>query len=349
MLLSHSGHTSRKSSLFQPPLFQEKIEKYAQATLKRFRAMTRMEALFHLLFSLLSLTEIVFFITFFSFFTHTSILAFTLAGFFLTAFTYLILHFYFQSQKPEQLTSLQRDFTEKCRDLIPYNRGSSQHHLSLAHALYNCVAIFHSQEYFYYPTPSGWESLSSVIQKLSCWSHWKELHKMKELLLQQAIQEHYELIKNIPTDLEAHASLAQAHLLLSKLYLNPQKLAPEEEIPWVPKEYLSEAMGEKLLASSWRAIEEFKIVDSFAPNDPWVHAQLRTIYADLDLRQEEIAICEKLLKLVPKDRDLLFRLGVLYLKEGLYAKGLTLYDKLLKEEDPRAEELISHYGNFLDA
>src|SRR3990172_13210846 len=140
MLLSHAGHTSRKSSLFQPPLFQEKIEKYAQATLKRFRAMTRREALFHLLFSLLSLTEIVFFITFFSFFTHTSILAFTLAGFFLTAFTYLILLFFFQAKKPEQFLQLQKAFTEKCRELVPYPLGSAQHHLTIAHAFYRFLA-----------------------------------------------------------------------------------------------------------------------------------------------------------------------------------------------------------------
>src|SRR3989304_4891754 len=128
MLLSHSGHTSRKSSLFQPPLFQEKIEKYAQATLKRFRAMTRMEALFHLLFSLLSLTEIVFFITFFSFFTHTSILAFTLAGFFLTAFNYLIRHAHFQSQNPKQPTPHQHHSTKKHRNPTPNNRETPQHH-----------------------------------------------------------------------------------------------------------------------------------------------------------------------------------------------------------------------------
>ena len=334
----------RRQSYFNPLLFEEKIEAYSSSILKRFRTITLTLSLFHLFFFLLCLSEVFAFLSFFSFFTHISILAFTLAGFFLTAFSYFILLFYFQAKKPQQFLELRDVYTEKCRSLIPYSPGTSKHHLSVAHGLYKLVAMLHSQEYFYYPTPSKWQSLTAVIQKLSSWSHWKDLHKMKELLIHRAIQEHYELIKNVPTDLEAHASLAQAYLLLSRLYLDPRKLSPEEDLPWVPKEYSSDDMQEKLSNASVRAIEELKIVDSFSSNDPWVHSQLAGIYRDLDMTEEEISTNEKLLKIAPRDPDILLRLGTLYFIEGHHAKGLTIYDKLLKDEDPRAEELIAHYG-----
>ena len=339
----------RRKSFFNPLLFEEKVETYSQSILKRFRTITRTHSLFHLFFFLLCLLEIFAFISFFSFFTHTTILAFTLAGFLLTAFSYLILLFYFQAKKPQQFQELHTVFVEKCRTLIPHGHGSSKHHLSVAHALYKLVTTLHAQEYFYYPTPSRWATTTSVIQKLSSWSHWRDLHKMKELLVQSAIQEHYELIKNAPTDIEAHASLAQAYLLLSRLYLNPRKLNPDEDLPWVPKEYSSEEMLEKLSGASRRAIEEFKIVDSFSPNDPWVHTQLAAIYRDLEMTKEEITTNEKLLNIAPKDPDILLRLGTLYFIEGHHAKGLTIYDKLLKDEDPRADELIAHYGTLFSS
>lgn len=344
--MSYTQETTqpRRKSFFNPLLFEEKVETYAESILKRFRTITRTHSLFHLFFFLLCLLEVFAFISFFSFFTHATILAFTLAGFLLTAFSYLILLFYFQAKKPQQFLQLRSAFLEKCRTLIPHNRGTPKHHLSIAHALYKLVATLHAQEYFYYPTPSKWSSLTAVIQKLSSWSHWRDLHKMKELLVHSAIGEHYELIKNMPTDIEAHASLAQAYVLLSRLYLDPRKLSPDEDLPWVPKEYSSDEMQEKLSAASHRAIEEFKIVDSFAPNDPWVHTQLAAIYRDLEMSQDEITTNEKLLTIAPKDPDILLRLGTLYFQEGHHAKGLTIYDKLLKDEDPRAEALIAHYG-----
>ena len=156
------------------------------------------------------------------------------------------------------------------------------------------------------------------------------------------------MIKQLPTDLEAHASLAQAYLLLSRLYLNPRKLNPDEEFPWVPKEYESDEMQNKLARASQRAIEELLIVDSFSPNDPWVHTQLALIYSDLDMADEEIATNEKLIKIAPRDSAILLRLGTLYFQEGHHAKGLTLYEKLLKSDDPRATELIGHYGALFD-
>ncbi len=334
---------------FNPLLFEERVSALAKSVLKQFRTITRAHTLFHLFFFLLGLLEVLALLSFFSFFTHTSVLAFTLAGFFLTVFSYSILLFYSQAKKPEQCQALKDSFVSQCSSLIPYSPGTSNYHLSIAHSLYTLVRVLHAQEYFYYPTPSRFASITSAMQKLSSWSHWKELHKMKELLIERAIQEHFSLIKELPTDVEAHASLAQAYMLLSTLYLDPRKVSPEEELPWVPKDYSGQEMQEKLGNAALRAIEEFKIVDSFAPNDPWVHGKLASLYRDLGRIEEEIETLQKLIKIAPKDPDVLVRLGTLYFQVGSHAKGLHIYEKLLREEDPRALDLIAHYGSLFSS
>lgn len=341
--LQHPRYVKPQS---EGPTFDDQVARFAEATLKQFRSSARGYSLFHMFFFLLALVEIVSFLLFFSFFMRTTILAFSLAGFFLTAFSYFILLFYVQAKKPIQFQALKDRFVARCRQILPYPEGSAKHHLSLAHALYTLVSDFHSQEYFYYPTPRRLETISNIIQKFSSWSHWKDLHKMKELLVKVAIHEHIALIKEAPRDLEAHASLAQAYVLLSKLYLNPRKLNPDVDLPWVPAEYDSDEMLAKFNQAGARALEEFKILDHLAPNDPWVQTQLASLYHDLKMAKEEIATLEKLLTLAPRDRDLLLRLGVLYFQEGHHASGLTLYEKLLQEEDPRAETLIAHYGTL---
>ena len=149
---------------------------------------------------------------------------------------------------------------------------------------------------------------------------------MKEILLLVSITEHIQLIKETPTDLEAHASLANAYVALSKIYQGDSK-----------------EMHEKFQAASEKAIQEFKILDHYSPNDPWVQAQLATCYHDLKMFREEILYYENILKLCPEDKQIMFRLGVLYFQQGLNAKGLRTYEELKNMGFSRADELIDYY------
>jgi hypothetical protein len=106
-------------------------------------------------------------------------------------------------------------------------------------------------------------------------------------------------------------------------------------------------MLEKFKRAALKAIEEYKILDAFAPNDPWVHAQLADIYRTLDLPQEEMREYEAILKVTASDSNILLRLGVLYFEHGYSAQGLRLYEILKNSQDPKAEELIACYDNTL--
>jgi tetratricopeptide (TPR) repeat protein len=92
------------------------------------------------------------------------------------------------------------------------------------------------------------------------------------------------------------------------------------------------------------AIEEFRILSHYAPNDPWVHEQLAVGFHDLGMPDEEVKEVETLLKLRPQDKEILFRLGMLYFKQNQNAKGLQVYEELKKANFKKAENLISAYG-----
>ncbi len=327
--------------------FEEQIHHFCSEALDDFKQVTRQYALFHITFFSIGILELSAFVLFFSFFTKTTLFAFSLAGVFLSLFTYFVLLFYFQAKKPQQLLDVRKAFITAAQSSLPYPPNSAEFYQATATALQKMLTTLHRQEYTYYALPSSFETLSPLMQKFSVWTHWKDLHQMKELLLLTIIKLRIELIKLHPTDLESHARLADAYLALSRLHMDPRKLHPHEEHLWVSPEYTSPAMLDKFQKAALRAVEEYKILDAYAPNDPWVHAQLADIYRTLDLPLEEIKEYEAILRASSGTPEVLLRLGTLYFEHGYSAKALRLYEVLRNSGDPKAEELITRYGSAL--
>ncbi len=323
---------------------QEQICRFCSEALDEFKQVTRQYALFHIGFFAIGVIELSAFILFFSFLTKTAIFAFSLAGLFFTLFTYFVLLFYFQAKKPQQLVALRNSFLQNCKTVLLFAEGTSDYHLKLSSALTQMLTLLHRQEYSYYSLPTSFETLCPLIQKFSVWTHWKDLYQMKELLLLMIIKEKIEVIKLQPTDLEAHAHLADAYLALSRLHTDPRKLYLNEEHLFVSHEYASIEMQRKFQMAAQRAIEEYKILDAYAPNDPWVQAQLASIYRALNRPEEEMQAYETIVKMTSSDGNILLRLGTLYFEQGFSAKALQLYEILKANGDPAAEELISQYG-----
>jgi tetratricopeptide (TPR) repeat protein len=151
------------------------------------------------------------------------------------------------------------------------------------------------------------------------------------------VEEHLQLVRREPTSLEVHTALANSYVMLSSLY------AIQDEDRHATPEILEELRGKFRIAAE-RAIEEFKILNDYAPNDPWIHTQLAYSYHDLQMPESEIREYEIILKLRPDDRDTLFRLGRLSFQLGMNAKGLKVYEGLQRYGDKRADDLISYYG-----
>ncbi len=314
--------------------------------LRQLNRLLRFTIVFNVAFLCIAGFEIALFLSFFALLSKSSVLAFTLAIFFMTIFSYFALKLYLQAKKPDQLMSICEQYLEKCKEIIRYQEGIPEHHMALGNAAHKFAAALHEKEYSYYPPPFFLKSLGPSLERFSCFCHWKDLHKMKELLLTTAVDEHLKIVKCEPTNLEVHASLANAYVLLSSLYADPRKYHDYDEERYVPLERYSSAMQNKFRGIAERAIEEFKILNDYAPDDPWVHVQLAYSYHDLQMPEEEIREYEIILNLRPDDKDTLFKLGMLYFQQGLNAQGLRIYERLKRTNYKKAENLIKFYGSY---
>lgn len=314
-------------------------------TLEDFKQITRQYALFHISFFSAIFLELTAFVLFFSFLTQTTTLAFSLAALFFTAFTYFILLFYLQAKKPEDILRLKNTFIALCAQTTPSQATPDEIYAFKVHALEQFLVELHQQEYTYYSLPSSLTTLSPLMEKFSAWVHWKDLHKIKELILLELVHTHVAQIKLKPTDPQIHASLAKTYEDLAWIHTDPQKRNPDKVMSWVPPEYHSADMLHRRKQALLKALEEYKIVSAYAPEEPWIYPALASVYRELDCPAEEIQCYETLLKLIPTHPDLSLRLGSLYFEQGLNARGLDIYQQLLSINAPQAAELISFYEN----
>lgn len=252
--------------------------------------------------------------------------------------------FYFQAKKSQQIEELRDHFVAQYKEVVSFEQEDGEYHMAQIHALYYMLSQFHRQEYSYYPLSSAFQTLSLLTKKFSIWTHWKDVHHIKESLLMMIVKEYVKLIQLKPTDLEVHVGLATTFVSLTKLYRDPRKSFPEEEHLWVSPDYYSEEMDAKFKRAALRAIEELRILDTYAHKDPWVHSQLAAIYQDLGIMDKEIKEYETILTLSPKDQNILLRLGILYFSQGRSAQALGLYERLKELNLAKAQDLLSYYG-----
>lgn len=325
-------------------LYQDQLNKVFDPIFYEFDGVLKRYVAFNLFFLGLCAGEMILMFFFFALLAQSLVLALSLAGIFFTFFAYFTLRIYFQTKKPEQLKIINERYVSACKALLSYQDGSVEHAIALASACCKLANRFHAREYNLYRLPSWLGFLNPWLEKFSCWWHWEDIHYIKEQLLQEAVDEHIKIVKSQPTSLEAHASLANAYVMLSGLYIDPRKMEGYEDDLWIPENKYGEDFQEKFRAIAVRAIEEFKILSEYAPDDPWVHSQLAYSYHDLQMPLEEIKEYETIQKLVPDDRDNLYKLGVLYFQQGYNAKGLRVYEELKKGHYKKAESLIKYYG-----
>lgn len=326
--------------------FARDIDRFIEQAVSRFDTIVKSYVTLNMAFAFVGVVEFLLLILFFSFLAQSAVLAMCLAIVFLTVFSYFTFRLYYNTRKPEQLIDIRDEYIGRCKAAIGYQEGVAKFHMALANASCKLAAALHGKEYHYYPPPLWLEIFAPTLETFSCWWHWQDLHKMKEILLLISVDEHIKLVKCEPTNLEVHAALANAYVMLSSIYSDPRKTGGYEDDRWVPLESYSEEMRGRFRGAAERAIEEFKILNDYAPNDPWVHAQLAYSYHDLQMPAEEIKEYEIMLRINPDDKDTLFKLGMLYFQEGQNAKGLKIYEELKGSHYKKAEQLIKFYGAY---
>ena len=312
-----------------------------------FDRVIKRHAAFNIFFVGLCTIEVVVLAVFFVTLAQSLVLALSLSIVFFTFFAYFTLRIYFQTKKPEQFQEIKERYLAACKGLLSYQEGSEDHYNALANACCKFANRLHGREYNYYSPPAWMSFLSPLLERVSCWWHWRDIYFMKEKMLEEAVNEHIKFVKSHPTSLEAHASLANAYVMLSGIYIDPRNLEGYDDDLWIPKDKYTERFDEKFRFTAERAIEEFKILSEYAPDDPWVHSQLAYSYHDLQMPLEEIHEYETIQKLVPTYKDNLYKLGMLYFQQGMNAKGLRVYEDLKNAHYANAENLIKYYGSYM--
>ncbi len=344
MAMSHveTDELLQSDSLF----YYSQMNKIIAQVQPEFDRAVRSYVRFNLFFLSLGGVELVLLAVFFAHLAHSSLLALSLAGVFLTFFSYFMLRMYFQTKKGEFLHRLTREYGDICKQVVHYQEGEAEDHIALSNAFSKWATALQSREYGYYRPPGWLEVLAPSMERWSCFWFKEDLFRLRELLLQASVDEHIRLVKCEPTSLEAHAALANAYVMLSGLYADAKRLDREEEESWATNQEHIQTMEQKFRATAERAIEEFKILNDYAPDDPWVHAQLAYSYHDLQMPKEEMREYETILTLRPDDKETMYKLGVLYFQQGLNAKGLRIYEKLKRVYYSQAERLIEYYGIY---
>lgn len=331
-----------EKELTQPDLPSiTQIQQLVSAILPQFDHAVKTYVMFNII--CLGLGSLAFFLFIISFLllAQSAIMATTLAFVFLIFFAYFILRLYLQFRKEEQLKELRECYISACKNLLNYKEGVPQNHAALANACIKLANNLQGREYHIYIIPPRFQKFKAWIDKTSHWFHWLDIHHMKELLFEEVVRENIKLVKCAPSSLEVHVALANAYVTLSGLYVKEEAAKDANS-----NEKLSAEFSKKFRLAAEGAIEELKILQEFAPDDPWVHEQLAYSYRDLKMPQEEIREYETMLRLMPGNRETLFKLGRLYFQHGRNGQGLRIYDQLKKLQDRRAEELINHYGGY---
>lgn len=331
---------------FDKDFYADRIGAYIKPTIAKFQKILKSYTLFNILFALLIIGEITYFFVHLSLLVQSFVMAIHLALIFVTVFCYFTLHMYVHTRKAEKFMRLKSDFVKACRGTVSEPQGGAKNHLVVAYACCKLAEELHGKEYQVYKSPSWCVFLSSSFEKLNCWCFWQDVHFMKELLLQACIDENILIVRLEPTNLEAHAGLANSYVMLSGLYVDPRTVEGLDEDRWIPPNKYNKQFKQKFRSIAERAIEEFKILSDYAPHDPWVHAQLAYSYHDLQMPEEEINEYETILQLCPEDKDTLYKVGRLYFEQGHNAKGLEVYEALKRSNYKKAESLIHFYGAY---
>ncbi len=328
---------------FDSIFFQDQIDSIITQILPIFKRTINQHAIFHLFYFTLGLCEALFFLFYLTELVKSSLLATSLALIFLTFFSYFVIRLYLQNKKLRQLDEIHDLFLNTCEELIGFREDLPEHRLAIATACTRCAAAFRGQEASIWKFPRWLQVFKPSVASLSSWWHWENVHALQERLLLSAVEQHLELVKMEPTNLQVHAALANAYVTLSSIYLNPHQEKSEEEKKQ-PHEARRHELEAKFRLAAERAIEEFKIINDFAPDDPWVHLQLAYSYRDLGMPNEVIREFETVYRISPDDDETLFQLGLLYFQQGFNANGLKVYEQLRQTHYAKAEQLILHYG-----
>lgn len=326
----------------EPKLYTSIVAEAKKEALSKFKALFHQSAFLHLSFLLficiqLIVTTCLFISDLGSFYAPTS-----LAILFLAITSYALIAFYQKNRKLDAIDNICKEFHRACATkLQKHIQDSLKLRLANAACLKELTEALHSQELFYLNIPPFNFSNNHLLAHI-LYFHYSDILYLQEKLLDLALKEHSYILADAACDLEFHTSLSKTYAALAKCYKRPsgKHLQKAYDLSNLSKKAELSTCLEKYYTL---AVEELQIVKELSENESWAILDLATLYRSFDETKKEMEEYEHLLGKTSDDKEILYRLGLLYFMHHKTSSGLKIYHKLRKLDALFAKNLLSHY------
>lgn len=161
--------------------------------------------------------------------------AISLSGLLIGLFSGYIFTRYLSLNKPNLYKVQAQKFAESCIQTIPYRPGTSIYHATLGMAYALLAGRLKEEEYTYLTLKKLPKVFLPLSETLSCILYWKDLFILREILLLASLDEYLHLVRTDPIHLTYHSQLANAYVLLARLYRDPRTEENTDEKKWISK------------------------------------------------------------------------------------------------------------------
>jgi len=217
------------STFFQPdspPQFNnEQFSQFAHIhshkALDQFKHILRNYLLFNGLFIIIFFVELVASLASLVYAPRSFYTALPIALMLFTIFSYWIINQYVVEKKTYRAATIRKEFFANLKKMITLDINPLEYHMNVANGTFQLTTLLYQKQAFALHLPP-FHFNKSWATELIYYLNWKDILTMQELLMGAVIKEHIALIKQDPTNVAIHTSLANTFIALSKIYTPPQ-------------------------------------------------------------------------------------------------------------------------------
>jgi len=325
-----------------PKLYTSIVAEGKQSALQKFKDVLHQSAFMHLTFTLFILAQTAISTALFIKDTHSLYTPASFALLFLAIASYALISYYQKNKKLDVIDSITKDFRHYCSlHLSKSIESGEERHLGIAECMRDLAEALHSQELFTLTIHPFKFSKSHIISHY-LYFHYSDILYFQEKLLEVSLEQHAYILEDCACSLPFHSSLSKTYATLSIIYKMPKGKHLEKAFSYSNITKQSE-FAARLNKYYSLAVEELKIICEISGGEAWTHQELASLYAKFDDSEKEMGQYEILTTKISDDKEILYKLGLLYFKHGKTAKGLTTYNKLRKLDALYAKNLLNHY------
>lgn len=269
----------------------------------------------------------------------------SIALLFLSVCCYILITYYQKNKKLDELDSIANSFFRNC-SLALHSEviQKEDQYLALSECLKDLAQSLQTQELFFISIPPFNFTKNHILLPF-IYFHYNDIMYMQEKLLHLCMQEHKKVVESNACDIKFHSSLGKTYAAVAKIYNKPSGRMLENAFSWSnlsTKPYLQKQKQTYYTLAE----EEAKIVCELSGDEAHSILELSNLYASFHETVKEKEQLEKLTKIIPDDKEILFKLGTIHFSLNETGKGLVIYNTLRKLDAVYAKSLLIHYGNI---